>query len=187
MFQDYILCNSQRFGVQILYRFYMMCSVLLLLLFAHFSGSFKKRNSIFFLLTWFFKCLFFTLKNLKRAVTNFRHWVAAQIICLHWRTEGSRAIQGLGRIQRIIVCFCVHLLAILSHSTSAINVLKLNHSQHQWPDLCPKCVSLLHCTYSMSKEEEWKPLAGLLWLSNSRCGFSVARTVAVSSWGWMNI
>lgn len=66
MFQDYILCNSQRFGVQILYRFYM-CSVLLLLLFAHFSGSFKKRNSIFFFVNMIFQMPFLYAKEFKES------------------------------------------------------------------------------------------------------------------------
>lgn len=130
MFEDYVLCNSQRFGVQILYRFYMMCSVLLLLLFAHFSGSFKKRNSIFFV-NMIFQMPFLYTEELKESSNQLSPLGGSTDYLSLLKTEGSRAIQGPGRIQSIMVCFCVHLLAILSHCTCAINVLKLNHSQHQ--------------------------------------------------------
>lgn len=102
-------------GGQILYSFYMMCSVLLLLLFAHFQVALK-RGIPFFFVNMIFQMPFLDTKEFKESNNQLSPLGGSTDYLSLLKTEGSRAILGLRRIQHITVIF-------LTQSLTASSVL----------------------------------------------------------------
>lgn len=102
-------------GGQILYSFYMMCSVLLLLLFAHFQVALK-RGIPFFFVNMIFQMPFLYTKEFKESNNQLSPLGGNTDYLSLLKTEGSRAILGLRRIQHITVIF-------LTQSLTASSVL----------------------------------------------------------------